>query len=114
MLAVGISIVRHGALPKWLGWVAILFGVAGMTPAGFFAFIGAGLWIGVASILLPLRARSGLPAAWAPGNGPAGAACLAALRLLNDGRVALDSGAQLGHRRSVAPDAVCSAFGEGP
>ena len=33
MLAVGLSIVRHGALPKWLGWVAILFGVIGVTPA---------------------------------------------------------------------------------
>lgn len=57
MLAVGISVVRHGALPKWLGWVAILFGVAGMTPVGFFAFIGAGLWIGGVSILLAIRAR---------------------------------------------------------
>jgi hypothetical protein len=58
MLAAGISVVRHGALPKWLGWVAILFGVAAVTPAGFFAFIAAGLWIVVVSILLAMRARS--------------------------------------------------------
>ncbi len=25
-LGAGLSIVRHGALPKWLGWVAIVFG----------------------------------------------------------------------------------------
>jgi hypothetical protein len=33
-------------------------GVAALTPAGFFAFIGAGLWVGAASILLAMRARS--------------------------------------------------------
>jgi hypothetical protein len=58
MLAAGISIVRHGALPRWLGWVAIVFGVAAVTPAGFFAFIGAALWIAVTSIMLTLRARA--------------------------------------------------------
>ncbi len=29
MLAVGISVVRHGALPEWLGWVAICSGWPG-------------------------------------------------------------------------------------
>jgi hypothetical protein len=58
MLAAGLSIVRHGALPKWLGWVAILFGIVAMTPAGFIGFLGAGLWIGVTSIMLALRERS--------------------------------------------------------
>ena len=58
MLSAGISVVRHGALPKWLGWVAIVFGVAAVTPAGFFAFIGAALWIAVTSIMLTMRARA--------------------------------------------------------
>jgi hypothetical protein len=58
MLAVGISVVRHGALPKWLGWVAIVIGVAGITPAGFFAVIAAALWIAVVSVMLAMRARS--------------------------------------------------------
>jgi hypothetical protein len=60
--AVGISIVRHGALPKWLGWVAILFGVLSLTPIGFFAFFAGLVWILIISILLTQHARSG-PAA---------------------------------------------------
>ena len=66
LLSAGISIVRHGALPKWLGWIAILLGILGMTPAGFVTFLGGGLWILVASILLTLRART--PAAPQPGS----------------------------------------------
>ena len=57
--AVGLSIVRHGALPKWLGWVAIVFGVLSLTPIGFFAFLAGGLWILVVSIILTQRARAG-------------------------------------------------------
>lgn len=56
--AAGISIVRHGALPKWLGWVAILFGVVALTPLAFFAFIAGALWILIVSIMLAQRARS--------------------------------------------------------
>jgi hypothetical protein len=64
-LATGLSIVRHGALPKWLGWVAIVFGVASLTPAGFFAFLAGLIWILIVSVMLTQRARSG-PAAPAP------------------------------------------------
>ena len=56
-LAVGLSIVRHGALPRWLGWVAIVFGIASLTPAGFFAFLLGIVWILVASIMLTMAAR---------------------------------------------------------
>jgi hypothetical protein len=63
--ATGISIIRSGVLPKWLGWVLILFGVVGVTPIGFAAAAGTALWIIVVSIMLTLRARSG-PAAPAP------------------------------------------------
>ena len=67
ILSSGIAIVRYGTLPKWLGWVAILLAVAGITPAGFFAFLAGGLWIAVVSVLLALRARrpDGAPL---PGN----------------------------------------------
>ena len=40
--ATGLSIVRHGALPKWLGWIAIVLGVVSVTPVGFVAFLGHG------------------------------------------------------------------------
>jgi hypothetical protein len=66
LLASGISIARHGALPKWLGWVAIAFGVIAITPIGFVSFMAAGIWVLVVSILLAVRARreaGGTPAA---------------------------------------------------
>jgi len=58
LLATGMSIVRHGALPKWIGWVAILLVVIGVTPIGFVAFLGAALLVAVMSVMLTLRART--------------------------------------------------------
>lgn len=60
--SVGLSILRHRALPAWLGWVAIVFGVASLTPAGFFAFLGGAIWILIVSIMLTIQARRGPPA----------------------------------------------------
>ncbi len=57
ILSSGIAIVRYGTLPKWLGWVAILLAVVGITPAGFIAFLAGGLWIAIVSVMLALRAR---------------------------------------------------------
>lgn len=59
LLATGISAVRHGALPPWLGWSAIVLGIATYTPAGFFAFLLGLAWVLVASVLLTMRARAG-------------------------------------------------------
>ena len=56
--ATGISVIRSGALPKWLGWVMILLGIAGVTPISFAAFLGAAIVVPVIGILLSLRARS--------------------------------------------------------
>jgi hypothetical protein len=61
--SVGLSVVRTGALPKWLGWVAIVLGVIAVTPIGFASFFGAAIWIVVASILLSVRLRSAPAAA---------------------------------------------------
>jgi hypothetical protein len=47
LFAAGISIVRHAALPKWLGWVAILLGVISVTP--------------IVSVMLSMRARAAAP-----------------------------------------------------
>ena len=57
-LSVGLSILKYGALPKWLGWVAILLAVVGLTPVGFVAFPLGGLWLIVLSIVLAVRARN--------------------------------------------------------
>jgi hypothetical protein len=63
--AVGFAVLRSGALPKWLGWAGIVFGVISLAgPIGFIGAIGAALWIIVSSIMLSLRARR--PAAAAP------------------------------------------------
>ena len=64
--SVGLSIVRHGALPKWLGWVAIVFGVVSLTPIGFFAFLGGIVWILIVSIMLTMQARGGSAPPTAP------------------------------------------------
>ena len=70
LLATGISAVRHGALPKWLAWSAIVIGIADYTPAGFFGFLLSLVWILVVSVMLALRARRGAapaaPAATTP------------------------------------------------
>ena len=56
LLSSGLSIVKYGALPKWLGWIAIVIAVIGMTPIGFFAFPLGGIWVIITSILLAVRA----------------------------------------------------------
>ena len=59
--ASGISIVRHGALPVWLGWIAIVLAVIGVTPIGFAAFLGSAVWILIVSVMLSMRARAAQP-----------------------------------------------------
>jgi hypothetical protein len=62
----GAMIPRTGAL-KWLGWIALLFGILSFTPLGFIGFVGAGVWIIAVSIVLFMQAgkaaSSGAPAA---------------------------------------------------
>jgi hypothetical protein len=52
VFAAGAAAVRHGGLPKWLGWLGIVIGVVAFTPAGFIAFLAAGIWILIVSVLL--------------------------------------------------------------
>ena len=58
LLATGISVVRHGALPKWIGWVAIVLAVIAVTPIGFVAFIATGILVAIMSVMLTMRARA--------------------------------------------------------
>jgi hypothetical protein len=71
LIATGLSVVRTGALPKWLGWVALVLALIGLTPAGFAAFAGGGIWILVVSILLAVRAPAATGRPPAGGSGPA-------------------------------------------
>ncbi len=58
LLSAGLSIVRHGALPAWLGWVAIVLALTAITPIGFAAFMGGALWTAIVSVMLAMRARA--------------------------------------------------------
>jgi hypothetical protein len=71
--ATGLSIVLHGALPKWLGWVALVLGIVAVTPVGFFAALLGGVWMLIVSVMLTMRAREGSTPAPPPqpGVGPA-------------------------------------------
>jgi hypothetical protein len=63
--SVGFAVLRSGALPKWMGWAGIVFGVLSLAgPIGFLGAIGAALFIIVSSIMLSMRARP--PASAAP------------------------------------------------
>jgi hypothetical protein len=62
LLATGISGVRTQVLPAWLSWIAIVLGIAAITPAGFFAFTAFGLWVLVVSFVL-WRTASATPTA---------------------------------------------------
>lgn len=66
LLATGISVVRHGALPVWIGWVAIVLGLIAVTPIGFVAFLALGLLVAIISVILTLRARAVQPARAGP------------------------------------------------
>jgi hypothetical protein len=62
MIATGISCIRSRVLPAWLAWIALVIGIAAITPAGFFAFLVFGLWTLATSIFL-WRQFSAAPAA---------------------------------------------------
>jgi hypothetical protein len=57
----GLAIMRGAALPKWLGWAAIVIGIAVLIPpAGEFALLAFVVWSVIVASLM--YARSGQPA----------------------------------------------------
>jgi len=56
-LGSGISIVLHKSLPVWLGWIAIVLGIVGMTPFGWIAFMATGVWILIVCVMLLISER---------------------------------------------------------
>jgi len=64
LLATGLATVRAAAtaLPRWLGWAAVVLGVLVFIPwVGFFAFMLAGLWVIVTAVLLARRPHDTTP-----------------------------------------------------
>jgi hypothetical protein len=62
-IASGLGILRGAALPTWLGWVAIVLGIAVLIPpASFPALLGFVIWSIIVSILIYLRTGPATPA----------------------------------------------------
>ena len=59
LLASGISVIRHGAFPKWVGWLGLVSGVLFVTPAFFVGFLLVPIWVLIVSIIGISRARAG-------------------------------------------------------
>jgi len=57
LLATGITIVRFGALPRWLGYAGIILAILMATPLGEVAFLGVAVYLIALSVLLALRDR---------------------------------------------------------
>ena len=55
-LGLALAILRHGGLPRPLGWLALVVGIVGLTPGGFFAFLAMGIVVVWASVCLVQRA----------------------------------------------------------
>jgi hypothetical protein len=51
-LGLALAVLRHGGLPRPLGWVALVLGIVALTPGGFFAFLATGIVIIWASVVL--------------------------------------------------------------
>ena len=63
LVGAGASMIGTGALPRWLGWVAVVLGVAALTPVGLGAFLALGVWILIVSALIFQRGAASAPRA---------------------------------------------------
>jgi hypothetical protein len=81
LVAAGLSVLRHGALPKWIGVIALVLGIVATTPIGFVSAIGGSILIAVIGVILAMRMRdhgtgaaggtaTAAPAGAAPGDRP--------------------------------------------
>jgi hypothetical protein len=56
MLATGLVLLRTRVLPMWLGWFALVLGIAAfLGPVGFFAFLVFLIWAVITSVMLYQR-----------------------------------------------------------
>lgn len=58
-LGTGVTALRSAALPKWLGWVSVAFGVLALAgPAGAIAFLVAPAWALLTGIVIMRSPRA--------------------------------------------------------
>jgi len=68
-IASAVAILRGAALPNWLGWVAVVIGIAMATPAFWFSGLVLFVWILIVSALIYTRTGDkigAVPAAQTP------------------------------------------------
>jgi hypothetical protein len=70
-LALAAAILSHGGLPRPLGWVALVVGIAALTPAGFFAFLATGIVVIWASVVVAQKVDDDSTQTTASSQGPA-------------------------------------------
>jgi hypothetical protein len=70
LISSALAVFATGALPRWMGWVALVLGIVALTPGGFFAFIASGLWIIAAAVILLQRGGDSATSAAAPAGAP--------------------------------------------
>ena len=58
VFATAVATLRHGALPRWFGYLSLAVGVIFLTPAFVVAFPAFGVWMIVLSVLV-FRTGSG-------------------------------------------------------
>lgn len=58
----GMSVLRTGVLPAWMGWVALVVGVVSLLgPGGFAGYFLGPLWVGFAGSMLATRRTAPAP-----------------------------------------------------
>jgi hypothetical protein len=62
MFGNGLAIACTRVLPRWIGWIAVVIGIAAVTPIGFIAFFALLGWVVVVSVLMFVRERRPQPA----------------------------------------------------
>lgn len=55
LLAISAAAIASGALPRWLGWSALLLGLVQLTPLGFFGGLVFWVWAAVAGVYMAVR-----------------------------------------------------------
>lgn len=58
LIGAGMTSLRTGLVPKWLGWIALVVGIVALFgPGGFLGFFVGPLWMLIAGIVLYLKAE---------------------------------------------------------
>ena len=57
----GLAVLRAGTLPGWLGWTAVVIGVATFTPVSWIGLLAMVIWTIVVSVLLLVRDAAPAP-----------------------------------------------------